>query len=291
MPQIPKPAERLILESDFNYVVTVHNKEALLPDVLSGVEEAASEGARVIIVLDGCTDGSAAVAERFQAGSTLDVQLVEAPDVHEVKAINIGLRQTRPGYCIILQDDVVLCEPNLENMIRALCDDHNGAIGFISLRLATNLKPTSIADRLKWFLRTRRVQYLSPMTDDHQTVAAKHEHLDVAKVPYGVFVPRMVGIKSPVCITPELRRLEPLLDEQFAPYCYDDYDLSIRSLRAGLVNGLFAVHFKSELEWGGTRQDSTFSSAFGASIRLRNRRLLWKKHRTFLRNVKGVSAW
>lgn len=258
--------------------------------MLSGVEEAASKGARVVIVLDGCTDGSAAVAAGFKASSALDVHLVEAPDVHEIKAINVGLRHTKPGYCIILQDDVVLREPDLESMIRALCDNHNGAIGLISLRLATNLKRASITDRLKRFLRTRRVQYLSPMTDDYETVAAEHEHLDVAKVPYGVFVPRMVGIKSPVCITPELRKLEPFLDEQFAPYCYDDYDLSIRSLRAGLVNGLFALHFVSELEWGGTRQDSSFSSGFGTAIRLRNQRLLWKKHGAFLRNFKGVAA-
>jgi hypothetical protein len=99
----------------------------------------------------------------------------------------------------------------------------------------------------------------------------------------------MIGIKSPVCITPELRARAPFLDEQFAPYCYDDYDLSLRSLQAGLLNGLYPIRFRSDLDWGGTRQDPEFSSSFGVGVRLRNRRLLWKKHATFLRTVRSPS--
>jgi glycosyltransferase involved in cell wall biosynthesis len=272
------------LERRFNYLITVHNKEQLLPAVLRGVEQCASADARVVVVLDGCTDGSRRVAEEFQASTPLTVVLVEAPDVHEIRAINVGLVATQPGYCVVLQDDVVLQEPRLEQLLLDLCEQHGHRLGFISLRLAANVRPTALLDRVKLAIRARKPSCLLPMADHHELVSSPHEHMDEARAPYHAFVPRMVGIKSPVCLTPELRDLAPRLDEAFAPYCYDDYDLSLQALRAGLRNGLFPVHFRSDVEWGGTRQDPSFSSSVGARIRLRNRRLLWKKHSSFLRS-------
>jgi glycosyltransferase involved in cell wall biosynthesis len=268
----------------FNYLITVHNKEKLLAQVLEGVGKSASRSSRIIVVLDGCNDRSLQIASEFKAAKQVDTILVEAPDVHEIKAINIGLRQAKPGYCVILQDDVVLDEPNLERITHALCEQHQSKLGFISFRLAADVRPTSLPRRIKLCVHTRQIQHLFPLVEDHNLIGGPQEHLNVQKTPYGVFSTRMIGIKSPVCLTPELRKSEPFLDEQFAPYCYDDFDLSLRALKSGLINGLFPIHFRSDLDWGGTRNDPDFGSDIGTQIRLRNRRLMWKKHGGFLRN-------
>lgn len=54
-------------------IIPVHNEEALLHDCLSAIEQAAAhpllcgEPVRIVVVLDSCSDGSAAVAARFNA--------------------------------------------------------------------------------------------------------------------------------------------------------------------------------------------------------------------------------
>lgn len=267
---------------DFNYIITVHNKEDLLERVLNGVQQSASASAKIIIVLDGCTDSSEAIATRFRKSTQVETEVLHAPDVHEIRSINIGLRQAKPGYCLLLQDDVILEEPSLEKLVHSLCEKHDRRLGYISFRLAADVQATSIVDRLKTALRTAP-RNLMPMVDSFNLLAGPTEHLEATKVPYYEFHQRMVGIKSPVCLTPELRTHAPYLDEALAPYCYDDYDLSLRALKRGLLNGLFPIRFISDVKWGSTRNDSSFSSSFGEQVRLRNRRLIWQKHGSFIR--------
>jgi glycosyltransferase involved in cell wall biosynthesis len=269
----------------FNYLITVHNKESLLQRVLAGVDECAGKDSRIVVVLDGCTDNSETIAREFANSTSRECRLVTASDVHEIKSINIGLGSTKPGYCVILQDDVILNEPDLERMVDDLCEAKGRRLGYISFRFAADVRGESMHDRLRR-LRYRPetiLRYPGPLVLDYNHISSPHEHMDFEKLPYGEFAERMVGIKSPVCLTPELRAVEPFVDEAFAPYCYDDVDLSLRALKAGLVNGLFAIHFQCELEWGGTRKDPDFSGRVGGGIRLRNQSLIWKKHGAFIR--------
>jgi len=267
----------------FNYIVTIHNKEELLDRVLAGIAESAGPDARIVTVLDGCKDGSERIARGFAAESKIETRIVLAPDVHEIKSLNLGLREAKPGYCVFVQDDVILQEPALEQMVHGLCEAHNRRLGYLSFRLAADLRQTGLLTRLRGSVRAGR-QALLPMIEDHNHVGGPQEELDVPKAEYGEFRPRMVGIKSPVCITPELRAHEPFLDEDLAPYCYDDVELSLRAMKRELKNGLFPIKFLTDSLWGGTRKDPQFSSQVGAKIRLRNRHLIWRKHGEFLMN-------
>lgn len=273
----------------FTYIVTIHNKEALLDRVLVGIADCAGREARVVAVLDGCTDGSEKIARRFAASGTVETRIVIAPDVHEIKSINLGLREAKPGYCVLVQDDVILQEPNLEELVHGLCEAHERQLGYISFRLAADVRRTGWPRRLRQSIRAGHLGLL-PKIDECNYVGGPQEVLDVARVGYGEFHRRMVGIKSPVCLTPELRAYEPSLDEDFAPYCYDDVDLSIRALKRGLENGLVPIKFQSDLEWGGTRQDPQFGSRWGANIRLRNRHLIWRKHGAYLTRILAAEA-
>jgi len=267
----------------FTYIVTIHNKERLLPRVLEGIQKSARSTSRVILVLDGCTDGSEAIARQFQRTGGMKTQLVFAPDVHEIRSINLALTETPPGYCVILQDDVVLNEPGLEDRLDQLNQEHHGKLGYISFRLAADLRLASWTEMLKVRLRHPGWgRFL--LVQDWRHIRAPHgSESAFPHAPYHSFSERMCGIKSPVCLTPALRAVEGFLDDCLAPYCYDDIELSLRSLRHGLKNGLFPIRFESKEEWGGTRQDPQFSSSEGARIRIRNRGIVWRKHGKFIR--------
>jgi glycosyltransferase involved in cell wall biosynthesis len=270
----------------FNYIVTIHNAEAVLPGVLQGIEECAGAGARIILVLDGCRDGSEVIATRFARKSRRETVLVYAPDVHEIKSLNLGLQKAQPGYCVLVQDDVILQEPRLEALVHQLCESFERRLGYISFRLAAEIRSTPFLTRARYSIRAGRWA-LRPMIEEDHLLAGRSDQSGFARVDHYQFYPRMVGIKSPVCLTPELRACEPYLDEQFAPYCYDDVDLSLRALRAGLLNGLYSIPFRSDPAWSGTLRDSAFVSSFGAGIRLRNRQRIWCKHRDLLMGLWG----
>ncbi|MDQ3012200.1 MAG: glycosyltransferase [Acidobacteriota bacterium] len=268
----------------FNYIVTIHNKEELLDRVLAGIAESAGVDARIVAVLDGCVDGSEQIARRFAAQSKIETRIVLAPDVHEIKSLNLGLRETKPGYCVLVQDDVILQEPELERLVQELCEEHDRKLGYVSFRLAADLRQTGLLRRLRGSVRGGR-QAILPMIEECNLIGGPREMLDVVKAAGHQFHVRSVGIKSPVCLTPELRIGEPYLDEDLAPYCYDDVDLSLRSLKRGLTNGLFPIRFLSDAAWSGTLKDPDFSARKGADIRLRNRHLIWRKHGAFLKKL------
>ena len=274
----------------FNYIITIHNKEELLERVLAGVAKCAGPEAKIIPVLDGCTDGSEAIARHFAAASAVETVILTAPDVHEIKSLNIGLRQAQPGYCVLIQDDVILEEERLEERVRELCEKHEHKLGYISFRLAANAHKASLCLRLRASLSPRlRLWWsaLKPYIKEHDVVAGPQEALNVKKVPFYEFQERMIGIKSPVCLTPELRAVAPCLDEDFAP-CggMDEFELSLRALRAGLTNGLFAIPFTSKPEWGTTHKILGLRDGRPSHAVLK-RQLVWKKYGDFVAACKA----
>jgi GT2 family glycosyltransferase len=269
-------------ELPFHYIITIHNKEALLPAVLAGIARCASTGSIVVPVLDGCTDRSAEIVSDFAASSGLDVRATPAPDVHEIKSINLGLRRCGPGFCVVLQDDVVLNEPDLEPRLRAVREEHRRALGCVSLRMGGDLATESFGRRFKSLCRMRR---LPPRTlDETVSVSSPFDTHPVPKarvLKHGEFAKTAAVYKSPICFMPELRDLEPELDEALAPYACDDIDLSVRALRRGLHNGVLALAYASDVDWGGTRKSTDFARNAGRII-MRNRAYLWQKHHAFL---------
>lgn len=277
----------MIEDQRFHYIITIHNKEALLPLVLDGIRRCARSDSVVVPVLDGCTDGSESIVRTFAQSSGLDVRIALAPDVHEIRAINVGLGSCGPGYCMILQDDVVLQDDATESKIRKLREQHRGALGCLSLRMGGDLVTESFSTRIAMAVRKRR--FSPPTLDEVPTVGSVFDTHPVSKgtiLPQGEFLETAAIYKSPVCLMPEFRSVEPLLDENLAPYACDDIDLSVRSLARGFTNGVLALRYASEVEWGGTRTSKSFADESWGII-LRNRQYLWRKHKSFL-NGRGA---
>src|ERR1039457_4124278 len=133
--------------SHFNYIVTIHNREKLIRDVLWGILLGAGPDSHIYAVLDGCTDNTEAIIDAF-TGYYAGVPLtkVYAADVHETLSINAGLRaaisddpwEERGGYFVILQDDVILAERHFERKIEQLYETMGPRLGVVSLRYGTN---------------------------------------------------------------------------------------------------------------------------------------------------------
>jgi GT2 family glycosyltransferase len=65
---------------------------------------------------------------------------------------------------------------------------------------------------------------------------------------------RTIAIKSPVCIPTSVIKRYGLLDENLAPCFHDDTEYCLRLIKEGYKNGVYAINYQSNLEWGGTRK-------------------------------------
>ncbi|MEA2440680.1 MAG: hypothetical protein QOH76_2104 [Thermoleophilaceae bacterium] len=96
-------------------VLPVHDREVGLPRVLGLLDAALVSYGNVdlCVILDGCTDRSAEVVERFFAKhDDYPVEVLPTPDVLEVKTDDIGLRRATGRYAVLLQDDRFVYDRN-----------------------------------------------------------------------------------------------------------------------------------------------------------------------------------
>ena len=262
----------------FNYIITIHNKESILADTLAGVGASCGPSSRIYPVLDGCTDRSEAIVDEFAASSGHDVRKLYAPDVHMLRSVNTGLREISEGFVIVMQDDMILQEPALESKLLKIYTEFGPKLGVVSLRLAANIEQLSLVRQLRW-------KSSAPMAHEFDYIRSADDHeRDCPVVEFEKLYLRMAAINGPNCIPESVFRDVGLFDENMAPYGYDDPEYCLRAMKAGYQNGLFPLHFRSDLEWGGTRQDKTFSQRARA-VWKRNLQYLWKLHGDYINEL------
>ena len=229
----------------FNYIITIHNKEDLIEQVIMSVLMCCRDNSHIYPVIDGCTDRTEEIVDRIIDTYTgVPITKVYTDDVHELLSINAGLmaaNQEEDGFNIVLQDDVVLADYMLERKVIALYEWAGSKLGYVSFRLGANFtKDAASSDSSVPLL-------------DYVENAFGHGLKDAKALLPGHFTYRSVPIKSPVCIPTSLIRTVGLFNEDLAPYGHDDTEFAIRLLKAGYLNGVFGVKFISDIEWGGTR--------------------------------------
>jgi Glycosyltransferase like family 2 len=229
----------------FNYIITIHNKEDLIEQVMTSVLTCCRDNSSIYAVLDGCTDKSEAIidgiADKF---ANVPITKIVTPDVHEILSINAGLRaanQEGDGFNIILQDDVLLADSMIESKVIALYDWFGPQLGLVSFRHGANFFDDAVTSAASVPFR------------DYVENAYGHGSSEAQVLLPGQLAYRTVSIKSPICIPFHLIRSVGMLEERLAPYMHDDTDYSIRCIRAGFRNAVFALRFNSDVRWGGTR--------------------------------------
>ncbi len=235
------------MQFKFNYIITIHNKEHLIKDVLLSVLLCCRDNSRVYPVLDGCTDKTEAIIDSIiEKYCNIPITKVYAPDVHEIMSINAGLRaanQEGEGFNIILQDDVVLADFTLEDKVSRLYNFLGEDLGAVSFRLGANFKPAAETN-------SEPVPF-----NNYVESAFGHGLSNVKLLLPGHFAHRTIPIKSPICLPFRLVRSVGYLEERLAPYMHDDTEYAIRSINSGFRNGVFGIRFYSDISWGGTRSN------------------------------------
>lgn len=258
----------------FNYIIPIFNKEDILPMTLDGIDRCASRNARIFTVIDGCTDRSEQVVDEFAKRTGRDVVKIHMPDVHMLRSVNAALKQVEQGFSVIMQDDIILEDEKFEEKISALYQKMGDRLGVVSLRLGANVALTPLMRRFP--MRT-----LSPMIEEIDCIIKSNEPQSYEIGNYGCFYPRMDAINGPNIIPWAVRQKVGILDEALAPYGYDDPEYCLRAMKAGFINGLFPLSFRSDVEWGGTRRSKKYMAEV-RRIHKRNRKLVWNKHGDYI---------
>jgi glycosyltransferase involved in cell wall biosynthesis len=256
----------------FNYIITIHNREDLIERVLSSILVCAGADSQIYLVLDGCTDRTESVVDAMLSDWVgLPVTKLYAPDVHEIRSLNIALRlipQEGDGYNILVQDDIIIRDRCLEQKVIAIHKHFANQVGVLSFRHGANVD----LDELVGEVRESDViesLYGQGIVDSH--LAPGHA------------ATRMVCMRSPQCVSFATIRKIGLLDEKYAPYTYDDYDYCLRCMKAGLINVVYALKVLSRIEWGGMRRSP---QAGVLEIMKRNRRYVFQDHAGFIRSLR-----
>lgn len=98
-------------------IIPCHNSARWLAEALESALAQTWSTVEIIVVDDGSTDGSGAVAQGFAARG---VQVVSQPNQGAAAARNTGLRQARGAYVQFLDADDLLAPDKLERQVRLL---------------------------------------------------------------------------------------------------------------------------------------------------------------------------
>jgi len=230
----------------FNYIITIHNKEDLIEEVLNSVIKCCNGNSFIYPVLDGCTDKSEGIIDVIiRKNPNIPIKKIKVNDVHEILSINEALKlsnQSIEGYNIILQDDVILLDFLLEKKIKRVYEKIGQKLGYLSFRLGGNFKDDVLESNDG-----------SPFKDYLENAFGHGSDKSKILLP-GQFAFRSVAIKSPVCIPTLIIKQFGLLDENLSPCFHDDTEYCVRLLKNGYKNGVFGIEYRSDLAWGGTRR-------------------------------------
>jgi acetyltransferase-like isoleucine patch superfamily enzyme len=104
-------------------VIPAHDEEAVLVRSLRELLAGTRPGEwHVMVVSNGSSDGTAAVARRFALDTGHAVEVLEVAEASKIAAVRLGLAFTPPGVRVVLDADVGLGAETLRALVDALVD-------------------------------------------------------------------------------------------------------------------------------------------------------------------------
>tara|TARA_R100001460_G_scaffold107051_1_gene155210 strand:- start:209 stop:1024 length:816 start_codon:yes stop_codon:yes gene_type:complete len=234
-------------------IVPTHNKEHLIEQVYDGIASNISKQLdyKIIFIADGCTDQTVTILNNYteKHGLQDNTILLTAPDVHEIKSLNIGLSYIEESFkpddddlIFTVQDDVVIQEPNFDLYFKKLNEKHNNT-GYITWRLGCSLSTDGVTLNESNFVESEfghwSVHKIGPPFQQ-----IKHKQFAITEA----------VIRSPTCVLWKRYKEVGFYNEDLAPCGFDCHDMSIRMNKAGYKNGILALKYQSDVDWGSTRE-------------------------------------
>jgi len=230
-------------------ILTLHNKEELVEDVLAGIEDYTKGLYELIIVFDGCTDNTEDKVINYMNNSSLldRTTFKYADNVFETKANNIGLKEAVGTYAIIVQDDMIIKEGGWNQRLRKPFDAFDDVFA-VTARTAHNyvFNPESPYIGMEEDIDTGWCNIVEPCDEANRSNISRD-----------VFAVRGTVNRGPLMIKLEDLKELDYFDEAFSPQDMDDHDLMFRMRKKlGKVCGCYWIDFESEPSWGGTRKEN-----------------------------------
>ena len=199
-------------------VIPTFNNEPVLRECLDGWRRFGGDDIDVIVVEDGCTDGTPALLASIGATpwGQRHLRSVHEDDAHELRCTNTGIAAARGELVMAWQDDMFLRVPWLVPELRATFAAYP-ELGMLSLSRGLNCVPFDAPiDRWEDLIDERRLQ---STIGPRPTNWFRLQEVDIVIRPW---------IVRGAC----LDRVGPL-DEAFRPTEWDEADLACRIRQAG----------------------------------------------------------
>jgi GT2 family glycosyltransferase len=276
-----------------HYIISIHNKEDLIFDVLKGIEKSTKDSnfkINIICVFDGCVDKSEEQVDKAFSSFSDNYKLhkLYENDVHELLSLNKAIKyietieNSKEDLIFFLQDDVILNDTQINESISYLYEKVKD-LGYISFRcgLSTDLQVNGILFEHS-FCENECGHWKQLNLNHFQEF--KNKHFKICEV----------VIKSPTCIKKQILDEVGIFDEKLAPFGHDDLDLCIRLNELGYKNAVYGINFISKLDWGGTRTKKNPKKDYHVrydEIVYRNKIYLSKKHiNYFLKKYHNITT-
>jgi len=240
-----------MLTNNQSLILTTHNKEFLISDVLHGIKKHTEGTYELIIVIDGCDDKTPELVNQFKKDNpNMEIILTDAPDVFETKANNIGLRLASSEISIIIQDDMVMTEQGWNTRLTKPFREFDDVFG-VSANCAHN-----------WELNPNSKHKLLSENNNHEwsDILNHVDHANKKTINRDTFGIRQCVNRGPLAVNHSDIVKLGLFDEIFAPQDMDDHDLCFRMQEEiGKVVGCYLIDFNCNPIWGGTRVNGKVS--------------------------------
>ncbi|MGE5822418.1 MAG: glycosyltransferase family A protein [Nitrososphaerota archaeon] len=263
--------------SNSYYIVPVYNKERLILDVLNGIKTSHSSNNQTIIcIIDGCTDTSEEKVLQFKKSSGINTILLYENNVHEIRCLNTALQYIKDNcnpapddLIFTVQDDVILDEINIDGIFRLFFTEHPLA-AYVSITVGV-----SVFGIDGYLTEANYVE--SEFGHWDQLNWSFHKRLN-----HYEYVETEVAIRSPTCTLWKRFADHGFFDTNLEPCGFDCHEFSIRMNIAGYTNYVFALKFKSDVNWGTMRSEtqSEYSNKIGA-IYERNKKYIAEEHENY----------
>lgn len=253
-------------------ILTIHNKEWLINEVIDSIFNTTIGEYELIIVLDGCTDNTESVVSETLKDKDVNYKLLFAPNVFETKANNLGLKSANGDKVIIVQDDMIIKEKGWNQRMQKPFDAFDDVFAVTS----------RTAHDWDFNPSTQHLGMKEDLDNCWCDICIHTNHADRSNISRDIFAVRSSVNRGPLMIDHEdLKKLD-YLDEEFSPQDMDDHDLMYRMhKKLGKVCGCYWIDYESKDEWGGTRISGSPASWL-LKANHKNMKLFYDRHKDLI---------
>lgn len=258
-------------------ILTVHNKESTICEILKGIVDNSSNlTTDVIIILDGCTDNTQAVVRQYLRDYADDknFKILVANDVWETKANNLGLRQVLTKYATVIQDDMLLCHKDWDKKLLKVFDGNK--IFAVSGRASLDFSlQNNVFSCVNISGREFPFGINSLLGRAIGKLMAKFKPYFIYKYWQPLAFATTVN-RGPLMMSVNILKEVNFFDEAFAPFELDDVDLCCRVYKKfGLLSASLPIYYK---ELNGSKASNPKSRMMSEQSIMKNTQLLIERH-------------